>query len=237
MPTRPRRLLDKVITKLESLHGTPTRPRVRDPYQMALQEAVAYLVDDSRRKSVFEKLRREIGLEPEEILGVSPSVLAFVIRDGGMKPEMRAEKVRKCAQIASEVGVRKMRSLVRKEPAAARKLLKRFPGIGDPGADRILLFAGTHRGLAPDSNALRVLVRLGYGQESSSYARTYRTASEAVEPDLPRDFDQMVGAHRLLRRHGQEICRRHPVCEACPLTGSCQWYRTFRGRGRPGPGS
>ena len=47
-------------------------------------------------------------------------------------------------------------------PAAkARKALTAFPMIGAPVADRILLFCGAVPTLAPDSNALRVLIRLG----------------------------------------------------------------------------
>ena len=38
-------------------------------------------------------------------------------------------------------------------------ILKRFPGIGDPGADKILLCSRGAATLAPESNALRVLLR------------------------------------------------------------------------------
>src|SRR2546426_12509444 len=55
-----------------------------------------------------------------------------------------------------------------RSPAEARKILKRFPGIGDPGADKILLFCRGGQGLGPDSNALRVLVRLGRSEEHTS---------------------------------------------------------------------
>ncbi len=142
-----------------------------------------------------------------------------------MLPLRRAEKLHTAADLALEVGVATLRRLVKQSPAEARKILKRFPGIGDPGADKILLFCRGGLGLGPDSNALRVLVRLGYGRESSDYPRTYRSAVEASAPELPLDVSWLIRAHQLLRRHGQEVCKRaRPLCDRCPLTSGCRWY-------------
>jgi endonuclease III len=192
---------------------------------MVLWENVAYLVDDDRRARVFARLREEIGLDPEQILATPPEVLAAVIRDGGMQPEHRAEKLFTAAGEALSQGVEALRTLIRTAPGRARKGLRKFPGIGEPGADKILLFSYAHRSLAPDSNALRVLVRLGFSEEDASYGRMYRAAAESVAPHLPESFSRLIEAHQLLRRHGQEICKRSvPLCEACPLTDACRWF-------------
>jgi endonuclease-3 len=50
---------------------------------------------------------------------------------------------------------------LRAAPGKARRALRSFPGIGEPGAEKILLFSGRQARLAPESNGLRVLVRLG----------------------------------------------------------------------------
>jgi endonuclease III len=71
-----------------------------------------------------------------------------------------------------------------------------------------------------------VLVRLGFGKESDNYQRTYRSAADAVAPDLPADFASMIKAHQLLR-HGQEPCKRAAQrCDACPLASACLWCLT-----------
>lgn len=191
-----------------------------------LLENCAYLVDDARRATVFRRLKRTVGTRPDAILRTPLPRLADIIRDGGMLPLRRAEKLHAAADIALEIGVAALGRLVKQSPAAARKVLRRFPGIGDPGADKLLLFCHGRPALGPDSNALRVLVRLGYGRESSNYSRTYRSAVEAVSPELPTGFPRLIRAHQLLRRHGQELCRRaRPLCDRCPLTSDCQWYR------------
>jgi endonuclease III len=217
--------LKDLIARLEAYYGKPEPPVATDPFEVIVWENAAYLVNDERRARVFGRLREMVGLDPEEILGTPPGVLADVISEGGMLPDMRAGKLIAAAEEAQPLGAEGLRELVRTSPEKARKKLKKFPGIGEPGADKILLFSRVHRTLAPDSNALRTLVRLGFGDEDENYGRMYRSAADAVASQLPKDFPALIRAHQLLRRHGQEICKRGaPLCEACPLTDSCRWY-------------
>jgi endonuclease III len=226
----PRAPLPDLIARLEDLYGSPAPPPVTDPFEMVVWENAAYLVDDDRRAQVFARLREEVGLDPEDILGTPTPILAGIIRDGGMQPEHRAEKLLKAADAALAVGLDPLRELIRTAPDKARKVLQKFPGIGEPGADKILLVSQAKRTLAPDSNALRTLVRLGFGEEDESYGRMYRAVEATVAPELPDDFPWLIRAHQLLRRHGQEICRRSaPLCEACPLRGRCRWFLERRG--------
>lgn len=215
------------IARLEASYGTPEPPAVTDPFEIVLWENVAYLVDDERRARVFARLQEKIGLLPLEISTTPPEVLAEVIRDGGMQPLHRAEKLLTAAEEMLILGAETLATLIRKAPEKAHKALRKFPGIGEPGADKILLFSHAKRTLAPESNALRVLVRLGFGEEDESYGRMYRSAEKAVAPQLSEDFAWLIRAHQLLRRHGQEVCKRSvPLCEACPLTDGCRWFLT-----------
>lgn len=142
-----------------------------------------------------------------------------------MHPERRVDKLREIAELAIEAGGGRLEKVLELEPKKARSVLKRFPGIGDPGADKILLFCGASSTMALESNGLRVAVRLGYGAEAKSYATTYRSAIAALEPELERKSARRVRAHELLRRHGQTLCKRSaPVCDACPLTRACRYF-------------
>ncbi len=218
--------LTKVIADLETRYGSPPLPAATEPFEIVLWENVAYLVDDERRSTVYKRLLREVGSDPAVILGSPLQTLVRIIKEGGMHPERRARKLQTAAEIAIGIGPDLLGALVRDAPAKARVVLKRFPGIGDPGADKILLFARRRRTLALDSNALRVVIRLGFGEESNNYARMYRSAAEAVEPSLPDDFPWLIRAHQLLRLHGQETCKRStPRCDICPVTRHCRWYR------------
>jgi endonuclease III len=115
-----------------------------------------------------------------------------------------------------------LRRVLALDPAQARKALRKFPVIGEPGADKILLFTGTVPSLAPESNGLRGLVRLGFAKEHKNYAATYRAVQTALHSEHGEDCTPLITAHQLLKRHGQELCRRSaPRCEACPLRKSC----------------
>ena len=104
----------------------------------------------------------------------------------------------------------------------AKKALMRFPMIGEPGAEKILLFAGKLMVLALESNGLRVLTRLGVAMEAKSYSTTYRGVRKATLEMLPADTALLQQAHLLLRRHGMELCFRNaPACHSCPLRQTC----------------
>jgi endonuclease III len=216
-----------VVERLAKIYGRPRKPRITDPFEMILWESCAYLVDDTKRAEVFRSLKTKVGLAPRAIVGAPDAVLLDAIQGSGMRPPDRAERLRECAEIAESIGLEALRRAARKDPVAARKLLKKFPGVADPGADRILLFNRSLVTLAPESNGLRVLVRLGFGKKERDYSKTYRVVAEAVARELPADFGWLVAAHQLLRRHGQEMCKRnHPLCETCPLSARCEAFRT-----------
>src|ERR1039457_4055611 len=102
--------------------------------------------------------------------------------------------------------------------ARAMKALKLFPSIGDPGAEKILLFCGVAAGLPLESNGLRVLTRIGYGRAHlRNYGVMYRSVQEDLAPELPKGAERLARAHLLLRLHGKTICRdSRPECHECP---------------------
>jgi endonuclease III len=214
---------------LTAAFGPAPAPPSKDPLELVLWENVAYLVDDEQRARAFAALKKEIGVRPDAILKASKGALGRVAELGGIFAEQRIEKLRDIARTTVEEFGGDLRALLKKPLREARKGLKQYPGIGDPGADKILLFAGAAPLLALESNGLRALVRLGFGTEKKSYSSTYREVIRAAEPEAPKDVPGLVALHQLLRRHGQEICRRSdPECERCPLARECPYFA--RGR-------
>lgn len=217
--------LPGIIDRLASQYGRPKAPP-SDPWELILRENVAYLADDQRREEAFRALRKEVGTRPRDLLTAPRGALERIARLG-ILPEKSADKIRECAEIAEEEFGGDLRSILKLPAAKAKKALRLFPGIGEPGAEKILLFAGVLPVLALESNGLRVLVRLGFGKECRSYSATYRSVRERVEDSCPKDVAWLVAAHQLLRRHGQETCQRaDPLCEHCPLTRECAYFQS-----------
>jgi endonuclease-3 len=217
-PTR----LDAILARLEAHHGRPSKPPARTAFEQVLWDVSCYLVPDERRAEVLERLRREVGTRPKDVLAASRSALLRAVEPGGMQPAMRAERVRAAALLADELG--DLDAAARKPLVEAVKTFARFPSIGKPGAEKLLLFAGAHAVPALESNGLRVLERLGYAKPARSYAATYRSVRASLASEGERDVAHWTRAHLLLRRHGQEICRRtSPACAACPVRTECPW--------------
>jgi endonuclease III len=206
----PEAQLARRLDALEAADGRPPAVPSRRGWELVLLENVGYLVDDADRKQALGRLRREVGLAPERILAAGPDRLADICV--GLRPGERAERLRRCAELR-----------------LAGAGWRQFPGIGRPGAERIELFTGERAVLALESNGLRSLFRLGYGEPARSYDAVYRSVQADAADELAPEVPVLVRAHQLVRRHGQQRCtRRDPGCGACPLAAGCAAARGDR---------
>jgi len=214
-----------MIKALQECYGRPKPPKITDPFEMILWENVAYLVDDERRAAAFAALKKNIGTKPQQILKAADQDLVAVTKLGGMAPEVRAQRLRQIAELAHWIFKDDLKSVLRKPLPEAKKALKKFPSVGDPGAEKILMLTRSHPVMSLESNGLRVLLRLGFAEEKKSYSASYRGVQQALREQLPSSFDALIAAHQLLRQHGQELCKRsQPMCETCPLQQECAYF-------------
>lgn len=211
----------RMIARLAPLY--PHAPPRADPLGLILRENIGYLIDDARRDALLEEFVRRVGVGAAEIARAPDSLLLDIARRGGMHPEKRVARLREIAALVrDECGGDLAAHLRTLSVARARALLKRFPGVGDPGADRILLFCGLDVRPALDSNGLRVLVRLGLVSAASSYAAMYCSAVARLAERRPAERAWLVSSYLVLREHGRRLCRRSaPQCMACPLDNIC----------------
>lgn len=228
MSAWPKSKLGAVLGKLERQYGSLAPPALSGPFEMILWEIVAYLADDAKRSVAFDALRKRVGVSPKEILAAPLGILCEITRQGGsIAFEDRAERLRTAAQLTLDEFDGDLSGVLKLPPQKAKKLLMQFPMIGEPGAEKILLFCGVLDVLALESNGVRTLVRLGFGEDRKSYAATYKSVREVALEELPADSKLLAKAHLLLRRHGQEICLRNaPVCDACAVNSECRYFQT-----------
>ena len=221
-PQLPRAVaLPDAIAGLSKLYSIT--PPLTDPFQQILWDNIGYLIDDDRRAVLFEEFRVTIGFDPASILAARRASLLLIARKGGMNPETRVERWREIAAIVVRECKGDLAGHLRTlAPAKARTLLKRFPAIGNPGADKVLLFCGLDARPSVESNGLRVLVRLGLVPMAASYAKTYKSAAAAIGAFATRGREWLMTCHTLLREHGRVLCKRNnPRCIACPLDSIC----------------
>ena len=216
--------LEQIIEPLAGVFGEPPVASRRTVLELVLLENVAYLVDDEQRWRAFRALEAAVGTQPEQILAASDEAL-LAVAGHGILAAQQADKLRQIARLVIDEFGGSLESIRGLSLAQAKKALMRFPGIGEPGAEKILLLARSHAVLGLDSNGVRVLTRLGVVNEATSYAATYRAVQAAVQPYHGKGFDWLSRAQHLLRQHGQELCRRtQPRCDRCPLNDRCAYY-------------
>ncbi|HXI25667.1 MAG TPA: hypothetical protein VNG71_17500 [Pyrinomonadaceae bacterium] len=219
--------LNKIVSRLVKHYGKRKALITTDPFELVLLENVAYLVSDERREEAFIALREYCGTKPHEILAAANEKILKATKLGGMHPEQRVHRLKEIALIAMNEFEGDVRQALKLLPLPkAKQALRKFPSIGEPSAEKILLFARLYAVLGLESNGLRVLLRLGFGEEKKNYTASYKSVQEAMKPELKEDFAWLVDAHLLLRQHGKELCKtNNPKCEECPIRSDCAWLQ------------
>jgi endonuclease III len=229
--------VNEILEALKKMYGPQRAAGPADPYEMIVYLNCGYPASDVSCLKGFDALKREVGLNPKEILAAPKSKLAKLLRLGGIVPELRAARLKEIARkVRAQFGgdlraALKKRMQLEKELAVkgirgAKKVLQEFPTIGEPSAEKILLFSKLAPVAAVPSAFVEVLARLWFGKAGRNYAADYRAAREILGAGLAETFAARQNAYLLLKKHGQLTCKRsHPKCEICPLTGHCAYIQ------------
>lgn len=217
--------LAEITRALRRQHRDLRTPPPRNAFEWVLWENVAYLADDAKRTEAFALLKKTVGTAPGDVLAANNPTLLQVTRYGIVAP-LFARKLRSAAELARDKFGGRVDRALSHDPAEAARQLRVFPGIGEPGAEKILVAIGRTRTLPLDSNGLRVLLRIGFGSSVRSYAATYRSVKAALA--LGRtSAKSLFTTHLLLQRHGRVVCKTsNPRCDACLLLPMCAYGRS-----------
>ena len=217
--------LPQIAAALRRQHGPARVPPPRNAFEWVLWENVAYLADDATRTAAFALLKKTVGLKPADLLDADNPTLLRITKHGIVAP-LFARKLRSAAELARDKFGGKVDRALSDDLATAARQLRVFPGIGEPGAEKILVAIGRARTLPLDSNGLRVLLRIGFGQTLRSYPATYRSVKAAL-PTGRSSASSLLATHLLLQRHGREICKvSAPQCGRCLLRPVCAYGLT-----------
>ena len=229
--------LPEILNSLEKRYGAQKLAGPNNPYEMIVFVNCGYPATDLSCMKGYKPLKAEVGTKPDQILKAPSAKIAKLTKDAGMFPELRAERLKLIARITTEnfggdlnwAIARMMKDGNTPQDKRLRRVknaLKEFPVIGEPGADKILLFAGLATVAAVPSAQTGVPQRIFFGTEDKNYGKGYRSAQEAMSAELPQDFAARQRGYLLLKKHGQEICKgTKPKCEICPISGMCEYFR------------
>jgi endonuclease-3 related protein len=171
-------------------------------------------------------LTARIPLTAEAILALPPEELAACLRPVGYF-NVKARRLRAfCAELARAGGIESLAAL---PTAELRHRLLAIHGIGPETADDMLLYAFERPVFVVDAYTRRVFTRLGLLAGGEGYETVRRAFEAALGPDVAL-FNEY---HALIVRHGKEVCRTRPRCEACCLRALCAWTGEGEEKMRP----
>lgn len=215
------------LDTLESFHGRQRPDWPVDPYEFLVWWHCGYPPSDEACNKGWAALKASFDIAPAKLAKAKEAALSRVLKAGGLIPELRAPRIKAVAgEVVEEWGGDLSRALRAMPPAAAVKTLKKFPGIGEPGAERILLFGNIAPLPAVPSNATQVAVRMQHGSPFDSYAKNYKEGRKLIETQTPATASARRRAYLLLKVHGQTLCKRStPKCDACPIARTCAYLK------------
>lgn len=214
----------EVLERLQARYGDVASPAPEAPYALVIFLNCGYPASDERCAKGFAALAAAIGLEPAAILAADDAALAQAMTAGGMIPELRAARLRAIATAVRDLPGGDLRAAFTANPVKAKALIRRFPTLGEPAAERILLFCGLAPEAAAPASCLHVLTRLGLCDEGRDFPATYRAARAAIAAGVEEDFAARRRAYLLLKAHGHDLCRRSaPRCCQCPVNAICPY--------------
>jgi endonuclease III len=218
--------LRNLLDRLEKFYGRQTPGFPVDPYEFLIWWYCGYPASDRACGKGWERLTNDVGVEPEKLLRASPAKLASALQAGGLFPDLRAQRLQETAmRVLNEFGG-DLRRVLTGPISQARKTLKSFPSIADPGADRILLFAAIAPLAAVPSNCVHVPIRMLRGKEGQNYRADYREAQRLIAASVPETLEARTRAYLLLKQHGQTLCKAtKPKCEECPVASKCAYVK------------
>jgi endonuclease III len=228
--------LAQILDTLELHYGAQAAHWPTDPYLFLVWWHCGYPPSEERCARGWERLNDEIGVSPERLLAARPQKIAQALTAGGIVAPIRATRLQSIARTVLEQHAGNLRSALESVALReARALLKKLPGIGNPGADRILLFAEIAPLPAVPSSCPQVPVRIESGREPGKYDATYALAQRLLEAHTPATCRARSRAYLLLQVHGRQLCKRtNPKCSLCPVAKSCAFLAgATRRRPRP----
>lgn len=177
-----------------------------------LTQAVAW----SNVEKAIANLRSAQALEPAALHALPTGELAHLIRPAGYY-NAKARKIKAFVAHLHEHYRHDLDALLSKEAGALRHELLSIHGIGPETADSVMLYAAGQPIFVVDTYTRRLLSRISLVCDDIGYDDLQGT----FENHLPSQVPLFREYHALIVQHGKCMCRKRPLCVACPLLAVC----------------
>lgn len=181
-----------------------------NPFELLIATILSAQCTDVQVNKTTSTLFKELK-SPEDYLELSEEELGEKIRSCGFYKTKSKNILATCGLLIDKFNGNVPNTM---------KDLVTLPGVGRKTANVVLSNAFATPAIAVDTHVFRVSNRIGLAN-SNNVLDTEKDLMDNI------DRDMWSKAHHLLIFHGRRICKaRKPLCEKCPLTDYCFFFKT-----------
>ena len=204
---------------LEGLLGVPTRDGAGDVLACLILTILSQNTTDVNRDKGYAELKARFPTW-EDVLCADVKAIARAIRLAGLGNQKSQTLKNFLTWLKTEYGELSLEFLHDMETEKALELLCQHKGIGIKTASVTLSFACGREVFPVDTHILRISKRLGLIPSNCSAEKAHQVLPPIVPAGKAYPF------HMNLIYFGRQICdARKPLCERCPLTQHCLYYK------------
>ena len=204
---------------LEGLLGVPSRDGGGDVLECLILTILSQNTTDVNRDKGYAELKDRLPTW-EDVLHADVKTIEAAIRLAGLGNQKSHTIKNFLAWLKTEHGELSLEFMHDMETEAALELLCQHKGIGIKTACVTLSFACGREVFPVDTHILRISKRLGLIPSNCSAEKAHQELLPIVPAGKAYPF------HMNLIYFGRQICNaRKPLCERCPLTQHCLYYR------------
>ncbi len=217
-------LLHIIVRRLEEAYGRQTRYSTKNPMDQLIATILSQRTNYADELQAFTQMRDRFPTW-EAVAAVPVAELEATIQPSRF-PELKAPRIQEVIRrIIADHGDTEMRFLDDMTTEAAQAYLMSLPGVGYKTSTFVLLFSLRRPVLPVDTHVHRVSTRTGILPPKTSQEK----AHVLLLTMLPKDPDELLNFHKLLFKHGQQVCTfSYPRCEGCILKDICAYYNQQR---------
>ncbi len=213
-----KRRVRAIRDRLRELYGRPVNNPHGHPIAELVRTVLSQNTSDTNRDVAYERLRERFPTW-EEVRDAPTEEVIEAIRPGGLA----VTKAPRIQQILRELGDHPDLDWIEDAPRdEAIDYLTSLPGVGRKTAACVLIFAFGRPEIPVDTHVYRVGGRLGLFRPGASFEEAHDEMLGIVDPEDAYEL------HINLIRHGREVCRPRPRCDACGLRRMCPYWRRLR---------
>ncbi len=183
-----------------------------NPFELLIATILSAQSTDVQVNKITDKLFK-VYKTPQDFIKLTEEELAEKIKSCGFYRNKSKNILDTC-----RILVKKYHGKV---PDTLEELMN-LPGVGRKTANVVISNAFGKPAIAVDTHVFRVSNRIGLADSDNVFD---------TEKDLMNNIDKSMWskAHHLLIFHGRRICKaRKPLCEKCPLTEHCLYYKKVK---------